>query len=200
MPTTGKLYLGSTQIGGAPVAALVGFTSSTTYVVPDGCTQADVIVVGGGASGSGGGSTNDVTYNVGGQGGDVTTQTVAVNAGETLTVVVGLGGSGSNVDGQTSSISGSFGTVSAAGGTTHNNGGGGGQYISPWGWFGANGPYTRFGGSQPGYGPHDPGAGRGGGPNGVGAMHGKANTGGGGADSNRGGNNGGSGFVGIFVR
>ena len=181
-------------------SGIQGFTSSGTYVVPPYCSSMDVFVVGGGASGSGGGSTNDVTYNVGGEGGVVTSQTVAVVPGETLTIVIGAGGSGSSVDGNTSSISGLFGSVTAAGGTTHNNGGGGGTFTSPWGWYGANGPSTRFGGSQPGYSSNDPGAGRGGGPNGVGAMHGKANTGGGGADSNRGGNNGGSGFVGIFVR
>ena len=185
---------------GGSSATLTGFTSSTTYSVPAGRRTMQVLVVGGGSGGGSNGTTNDVVYYVGGKGGAVTTQTVSVTAGETLTITIGAGGGG-GANGTTSSIVGSFGTVSAAGGTTRAEGGANGTYVTGWGWYGGSGPYVQFGGSQPGYGPIGAGgAGKGGGPNGVGAQAGDANTGGGGSGGGYSSSTaGGSGFVGVLV-
>ena len=186
MPTTGKLFLGGTQISGENNAALVGFTGSTSFTVPDGCTSASVLVVGGGQSATG---------SPGGRGGQVVTQNVLVTAGEILTVVVGS-------TNETSSISGSFGTVSDAGGSSGLGASGNGTYVSGFGWYGGGGgtgnPGDPFNNCSPG------GYGGGGGVSKTdgGLFIGQAgapNSGGGGG----GGTSpaaGGSGFVGIFVK
>lgn len=185
---------------GGSSATLTGFTATTTYTVPAGRRNMQVLVVGGGSGGGTNGTTNDVVYNVGGKGGTVTTQTVSVTAGETLTITIGAGGGG-GANGSTTSIAGSFGTVSATGGTTRAESGANGTYVTGWGWYGGSGPYVQFGGSQPGYGPIGAGgAGKGGGPNGVGAQGGDANTGGGGSGGGYSSSTaGGSGFVGALL-
>lgn len=182
--------------------AMTGFTSSTTYVVPAGCTTATLCVVGSGAGGtSGSTNNNDVLNSCGGAGGTVTQQTVGVIAGETLTITIGAGG-GSTALGNTSSISGSFGTVSAAGGANNSNAGGGGTYVTGFGWFAGNGAGYQYGGNQPASTTHGPHGGKTFGANGVGSQAAPANTGGGGGGNpvGNGGTGGGSGFVGIFVR
>ena len=171
----------------APSApALVGFTSSTTYVVPAYCTQATILVVGGGRGGS---------YTNGGDGATPTTSTVGVIAGESLTITVGAGGA-VNGNGTASVVSGSFGSVTGAAPTTASQTGNGAQgtFVTNFGWFGgsggANGEYR---GGRPGGGHGNIGAG------GESAL---ANTGGagGGAGGGPGAGAGGSGYVAIFVR
>lgn len=62
------------------------FTSSETFIVPEGITSIDVFLVGGGGSGGAGGNGG------GGGGGYTKTQTLSVASKETLNVVVGAGG------------------------------------------------------------------------------------------------------------
>lgn len=89
-----------------------------SFVVPNYITELRALIVGGGAGGSrlnGGGGA-------GGGGGTCKEVVLAVNPGETISIVVGSGGAGgingdfTGKEGQDSSIVGSFGTVRARGG------------------------------------------------------------------------------------
>lgn len=169
----------------------ISFLSSTSYATPSTAKFASLLVVGGGISGTTPGSASDTAYSIGGAGGSVVTQTVAISGGETLTIVVGGGGS-------LSSVSGSFGTVSAAAGTAQNRAGGNGTYVDGWGYYAGDGCGAIKGGAA-GYwwavGLGFPGGGRPtGGVNGFGASNAAANSGAGGSW----GTSGGSGFVGIL--
>lgn len=179
---------------------LLGFTASGTYVIPTGLNKLDYVVVGGGAGGTSSGSTNDVTYNTGGVGGQVLTGTLTVVPGSTLTITIGAGGAVASNGGNTSLAGSGFTTVTANGSTTRNSAGGGGTFITAWGWFAGNGSGYTYVGSQPCHFSHGPGGGKGTGGNGIGNTAAPANMGGGGGGSAAGPSTGGSGFIGILLR
>jgi len=163
------------------------FLDDGTYQVPASISFMRLALVGGGANASG---------TQGGRGGEVVDTIVAVTPGETLTVVVG----GVNGD---STVSGSFGTVTATGGSQNKGAGqsGNGTYLPLFGWKGGGGgngnPGDPFNNCSPG------GYGGGGGVSKLDSsiFNGKAggpNSGGGGG----GGNNpapGGTGWVGLVT-
>lgn len=108
--------------------SIQAFTASGTFVVPEGITTIDVLVVGGGG---GGGSRQGG----GGGAGGVVVATLAVTPAEEIAVVVGAGGAGGAAGGRGSNGGdSSFGAVSALGG-----GGGGGRTINPGGANGGSG-------------------------------------------------------------
>lgn len=114
------------------------YTTPGTYsfTVPNGIYQITTSVyAGGGGAGSSWFCGNAVMGGSGGAGGYLASQTRSVTPGETLNIVVGGGGAGgiypgfclgasSGSNGGSSSISGSFGSISATGG-----GGGGQGYV-----------------------------------------------------------------------
>ena len=114
--------------GKAPESFITAFTSSGAFVVPDGVTSVDVLIV---AGGGGGGSRQGG----GGGAGGLIARNIAVASFETINVVVGLGGAGGinggqGADGQNSS----FGSIVATGG-----GGGGGRTVGAAGRVGGSG-------------------------------------------------------------
>ncbi len=123
--------------GGTPGVA-TEFLDDGTYEVPASISFMRLALVGGGASATG---------NPGGRGGEVVDTIVAVTPGETLTVVVG----GINGD---STVSGSFGTVTATGGSQNKGSGADGTYLPVFGWKGGGGgtgnPGDPFNNCSPG--------------------------------------------------
>jgi len=122
------------------------FTSSGTFSVPSGITQADVLVVAGGGGGGGGGGRvgppgdNGSGGGAGGAGGLIFVPNYPLTPGGTVTVTVGCGGPGPNASGVAGQDS-VFGTLTAKGG------GGGGVGDS-----GAGGPGGSGGGGGGGQG------------------------------------------------
>ena len=186
-----------TWVSFGSLAEVRGFTSTTTYTVPAGCTLIDYVVVGGG----GAGSSPDVNNAPGGTGGQVVaTSNVSVKGGEKLIITIGAGGT-TTVGAGASSLAGSFGTVKALG-----QAGAGSQtdgtYVPVWGWLGGGGAKSFRVPQQARISDKNP---RGGGGStsaawgsiAASAQSGAPNTGGGGGAGSA---PGGSGFVGIFVR
>ena len=66
-----------------------------TFTVPDGCTSISAVAIGAGGGGAGG-DGGRVQANTGGGGGALCYGTIAVTAGESLTIVVGTGGAAGN--------------------------------------------------------------------------------------------------------
>jgi hypothetical protein len=169
------------------VGVATEFLTDGTYEVPAGISFMRLALVGGGASASG---------RTGGRGGEVVDTVVPVIPGETLTVVVGP------VNGD-STVSGSFGTVTATGGSQNKGAGqsGNGTYLPLFGWKGGGGgngnPGDPFNNCSPG------GYGGGGGVQKLDSsvFHGKAggpNSGGGGGGGNHPAT-GGTGWVGMVT-
>lgn len=105
------------------------FTSSSTYIIPQGYTLLDIFCVGGGGGGSRGHRTSDAYGGGGGGGGYTTTvNNISVSAGQSLAIVVGSGGIGVDANhsggGSTSSVTRSGSVLCSA------NGGDGGYYTS----------------------------------------------------------------------
>lgn len=144
--TTLVAKIGSTGFDGAymktasiPPAALTqraelirsAFTATGYFVVPSGVDNITVLGVGGGGGGGGGGlntAANNTSGGGGGSGGCIGMVSVAVTAGETLTVTIpaaAAGGAGSGAAGVTATagtagsnvtVTGSFGTITFFGG------------------------------------------------------------------------------------
>lgn len=80
------------------------FTSGGTWTAPSGVTQITFVLIGGG---DGGGSGTDGTWEVdgepgaGGLGGKVLSQTVTINAGQSMAVTIGAGGAAGQAGGAT---------------------------------------------------------------------------------------------------
>jgi len=139
MPTTAKLYLGSTQIGEAGIAgAVISDTPTSSYssggvtydywefnssgsinVTQDGL--ADILLVGGGG-GSGSG------YGGGGGGGGVLETSQSYLSAGSVTVTVGAGGAGVASTGVSAGRNGANGFPSRVGDIYSPGGGGGGGY------------------------------------------------------------------------
>jgi hypothetical protein len=169
--------------GGTSSASALTFNSSTTTVVPAGCKNARMVIVGGGRSGVSAASGTDVARPCGGFGGVVNSSLQSVTPGETLTITVGSTATAS-------SVVGSFGTLSAAGGTGTTGLGENGTNVAGFGSFAARGCGLIRGGPN-GYswavGAGSPGGGRPtGGANNFGSMNAVANTGSGGSQGTSG--------------
>lgn len=100
------------------------FTSSQTYVIPEGYTLMDVFCVGGGSCGIGGNNASNFANCCGGGGGaggrTITKKNIAISSGQSLAIIIGAGVSASNIKGNggTSSVSRSGSVLaSAAGGS-----------------------------------------------------------------------------------
>lgn len=115
--SVGEIYSGYLSATGATIAkGSVTFTSSGSWVVPNGVRTLQIFCVGGGGGGGRGyvddhGDDGYDTYGGGGGGGGYTaTKTVAVSPGTSYTVTIGAGGSaGRNIvstDGGTTSFGG----------------------------------------------------------------------------------------------
>jgi hypothetical protein len=218
LDSSGNVAIGTSTTNGAlnvngTINATVGtgfshmtaFTSSGTWTVPTGVTQAKVTIVGGG--GGGGGSGGNLSAGGGGSGGACIGVFTSLSGSYTITVGSGGGGGGPGATGTTGGTS-SFGVLASA------TGGTGGAYYSVGGSGGSGtGCTVTFGGGGGGGGNAQSGtAGGAAGPGGSsifgggGYAHqicggaggnGGANTGGGGGGGACG--SGGSGANGIVI-
>jgi hypothetical protein len=188
LPATGPLYVWSGYPGATTATAasplLSGMTAtnpgSTTYTVPAGVSQLEVLVVAGGGGGGPSGSYHG--GGGGGGGGGVIHSIISVSPGSTHTVVVGSGGSPGSKGGDSK-----FGTsLTAIGGGYGGAGSGGGAGSSG----GAGGSGGGGGGGYPGY----PGGAGGAGTPGPGTS-GSAGEEGGYEQGGRGGDGGGLNYV-----
>ena len=190
---------GSDSGGSDNTYTKVDFTSSGTFVVPEGITTIKISAQAGGGGGGGGSSegTNEYRAGSGGGGGGYSVATVSVTPGNRLTVTVGSGGAGGAIDnagkaGGASSVKRSFSTlVTASGGGKGYEGGvvsvtSGGVTTNSGGGVGGTG--TTSNGSNGGQGKSSPGAGGAGGS-------GNGGNGGSGGKSNYSGSAGQSGWV-----
>jgi hypothetical protein len=131
-------------------ASSITFTSSGTFIVPNGVTMVDVLVMGGGGGGANG-------HQGGGGAGYVGVGTYAVTPGDMIAIIVGFGGLGANdcfgcneIIGLTPGGASSFGTYLTAsggkvvtginqGGQNGSSGGGGSCNSGPLGGAGGSG-------------------------------------------------------------
>lgn len=178
------------------------FTSSGTFVVPDGVTKVRARVTGGGG---GGGATGGGSYKaMGGGGGGFAIGEYSVTPGASITVTVGAGGAGATASGTGNYVNGSAGGTSSFGAFCSATGGEGGKAaittnpLASLGGIGSGGALNFSGGkSYTGAGGGTPGGGAAGSILGNGGNSGAATgcyaAGGGGVGSNHGGNQGGGG-------
>jgi hypothetical protein len=140
-------------------AGTVRTTGSQKFTVPAGVHSVDITLVGAGGGGGGSTEVGDGGAGGGGGGGGSVVYTKSVTPGEELTITVGAGGAGAPYvgrdagytggggnggSGENTSVSGSFGTVTATGGAggasgTGWQGGGGGAGGTPNGVNGSEG-------------------------------------------------------------
>jgi len=165
-------------------AGTVRTTGNQKFTVPAGVHSVDITLVGAGGGGGGSTEVGDGGAGGGGGGGGSVVYTKSVTPGEELTITVGAGGAGAPYvgrdagytggggnggSGENTSVSGSFGTVTATGGAggasgTGWQGGGGGAGGTPNGVNGSEGTtgyndYSTTYGGIGGDGAHGAGAG-----------------------------------------
>ena len=207
VPTTGlQLNIDpatSTATETFPVGQQAYTTAGTfTFTVPNGCTSISAVVIGGGGGG-GNDAASDEPGSGGGGGGLAYQASIAVTAGESLTVVVGAGGGSNTAGGQSRISRGGTNLVAANGGNPGqspddgNAGGTGGTVVVGTGGAGGNGGVTADGNTQ------GAGGGGAGGYSGVGGTGQSgsstpASTAGAGGAGGGGGRNAGGGGVGIL--
>jgi hypothetical protein len=122
-----NVLLGFLKPAGGPFTVIQTFTSSTSWVAPEGVTEVEWLIV---AGGGGGGNNNG---GGGGAGGFRTGTGLSVTAGTTYTVTVGAGGTAAGGAGGDSSIAGAPITENPSGAGTNTlkayGGGAGGRRL-----------------------------------------------------------------------